>query len=467
MTTPNNSIEDTSDREIVITRDFDAPRELVWKVWTTPEHVSKWWGPRGFSTTIEFMDVRPGGEWKHVMRGPDGAEYPNHSVFMEVVEPERIVYSHGGEKKGGSSVRFVSTWTFDALENNRTRLTMRGVFPSPEERDRVVREFGAIEGGKQTMERLSEHLAKEPFVIERTFRAPMEMVWKAITEKEQMKQWYFDLEAFKPEIGFETVCTVHHNAKDYVHLFKVTDVVAGKKLTYSWKYRGHEGESFVTWELFAEGDQTRLRLTHSGLETFKPEANPDYARGNFAKGWTSLIGASLANFIEKSVPPDGRDFMISRTFDAPRALVWKAWTEPKHMAQWWGPKDFTNPVCELDVRVGGAYRITMRGPDGDEYPLKGVYREIVPPERLVMFMDISDHPDSWYDMVIPDRDKTKKPHVDCVQTATFEEVDGKTKLTIRTRFESVAIRDAMIEMGMNGGWSLSLDRLTTCLANMA
>lgn len=148
----------TTDREIVITRDFDAPRELVWQVWTDPRHVVKWWGPNGFTTTIEKMDVRPGGEWKHVMHGPDGTDYPNHSVFQEVVKPERIVYSHGGSKPGDPGVSFVSTWTFEALPGNRTRLTMRGVFPSAAERDRVVREYGAIEGGKQTLGRLAEYL---------------------------------------------------------------------------------------------------------------------------------------------------------------------------------------------------------------------------------------------------------------------------------------------------------------------
>ena len=89
----------TADREIVVSRVFDAPRELVWEAWTNPKHVANWWGPTGFSTTIEKMDVRPGGEWKHVMHGPDGTDYPNHSVFIEVVKPERIVYSHAAASR--------------------------------------------------------------------------------------------------------------------------------------------------------------------------------------------------------------------------------------------------------------------------------------------------------------------------------------------------------------------------------
>ena len=124
---------DTSDREIVITREFDAPRELVWEAMTNPKHVVNWWGPRGFSTTIEKMDFRVGGVWKHVMRGPDGVNYPNQSVFKEIVKPERIVFSHGGKREGGPGVSFVSTWTFEKLAADKTRVTIRMVFPSAAE----------------------------------------------------------------------------------------------------------------------------------------------------------------------------------------------------------------------------------------------------------------------------------------------------------------------------------------------
>lgn len=140
----------------------------------------------------------------------------------------------------------------------------------------------------------------EPFVIERTYEAPVEKVWKAITDKDQMKQWYFDLAAFKPEVGFEFQFMAGEDNKQYLHVCKITEVVAGRKLTYSWRYDGYEGNSFVTFELFPEGDKTRLRLTHDGLETF-PASNPDFAKKNFAMGWTEIIGTSLKEFVEKSV----------------------------------------------------------------------------------------------------------------------------------------------------------------------
>jgi len=291
----------TADREIVISRVFDAPRELVWDAWTDPKQVVHWWGPQGFTTTIEEMDVRPGGVWKHVMRGPDGTEYPNKSIFKEVTKPERIVYSHGGGKKGAPGVHFEATWSFDVVEGNKTRLTIRQLFASAEDRDTVVKVYGAIEGGKQCLARLGEQLAKTPVVIERTFDAPIELVWKAITDKEQVSKWSFGgLDGFKAEVGFKTQFNVHHNGKNFLHLLTVTDVVPGRKIAYTWRYDGHPGDSLVTYELFSEGDKTRIKLTHEGLESFQPESNPDYARGNFVQGWTSLIGSLLKDFVEKT-----------------------------------------------------------------------------------------------------------------------------------------------------------------------
>ena len=331
MTKKKSLSKEFADREIVITRVVDAPRERVWEAWTDPKQVAKWWGPRGFSTTIEEMDVRVGGVWKHVMHGPDGTDYPNKSVFIEVVKPARIVFSCGGGKRGAKGVNFESTWTFEAVKAGKTKVTIRMVFATAAERDRVAKEYGAIEGGKQTLGRLAEHL------------------------------------------------------------------------------------------------------------------------GGMATSGT----AEAAD----------REFVITRVFDAPRELVWKAWTEPKQMARWWGPKAFTNPVCEMDVRVGGAFRIVMRGPDGADYPAKGFYREVVKPARLVMALDHSELPDAWHDKVNPRRDKTAgKPALEALTQVTLEERDGKTKQTIRIRFDTAKVRAALLKIGMSHGWSQSLERLDELLA---
>ncbi len=142
----------TADREIVSARVFDAPRELVWKAWVDPKHVAQWWGPKGFTNTIHEMDVRPGGVWRFAMHGPDGTDYKNEIVFIEVVKPERLVYDHV------SGPRFHVTATF-ADEGGKTKLTMRMVFPTVEERDNTIKKFGAVEGLNQTLGRLGEHLA--------------------------------------------------------------------------------------------------------------------------------------------------------------------------------------------------------------------------------------------------------------------------------------------------------------------
>jgi uncharacterized protein YndB with AHSA1/START domain len=148
-----------AEREIVISLVFDASLEMVWDAWTDPKQVVKWWGPRGFTTTIHEMDVRTGGVWRQTMHGPDGANYPGKSIFAEVVKHKRLVFSHSGGKEGGPGANFKSTWTFEA-EGDQTKVTIRMVFDSVEARERVVREFGAIEGGKQTLARLGEFLAE-------------------------------------------------------------------------------------------------------------------------------------------------------------------------------------------------------------------------------------------------------------------------------------------------------------------
>ena len=152
-----NSLDlDQDPRVIVGTRVLDAPRELVWRVWTDPKHLAQWWGPNGFTTTSAF-DARVGGIWRFVMHGPDGRDYENRITYDEIVKPERIVYHHGGGDDV-EPVQFRTIVTFEDL-GGKTRLTMRGEFLSAEERARVIREYGADKGLVQTLARLANHLA--------------------------------------------------------------------------------------------------------------------------------------------------------------------------------------------------------------------------------------------------------------------------------------------------------------------
>jgi uncharacterized protein YndB with AHSA1/START domain len=309
---------DTRDREIVITRVFDAPRELVWKTWTDPKHIVNWWGPKGFTSTIHEMDVRTGGAWRLTMHGPDGTDYPNDSVFIEVVKPERIVYAHGGGRAGDPPALFEATWTFKA-QGEKTELTMRMLFASAEARQQVVEKYRAVEGANQTFGRLADYLA----------------------------------------------------------------VTSG----------------------------------------------------------TVTNGKAM---------PREREIVLTRIFNAPREMVFKAWTDPKQLARWWGPKGFTNPVCEADARVGGAWHIVMRSPAGDEHPCGGVYQEVVEPERLV-FTNVAT-------------DKDGNPIIDGLTTVLFTDEGGKTKVTLRTRGLAVVDYAVPYLAGMEMGWTQSLERLAEQLA---
>jgi uncharacterized protein YndB with AHSA1/START domain len=275
------------------------------------------------------MDVRPGGVWKHVMHGPDGTDYPNKSVFTEVVEPERIVYSHGGGRKGARGVHFEATWTFEALDRGTTRLTIRQVFPTAEERHRVVKEYGAIEGGKQTLERLGEHLH-------------------------------------------------------------------------------------------------------------------------------AMAGSA-------PVAESGRDFVITRNFDAPRELVFKAWTEAARLKEWWGPRGFEMLSLKLDLRSGGVFHYCMRAPNGSEMWGKFVYREIAAPERVVFVVSFSDvkggltrHPlsPSW--------------PLEVLNTLTFTEHGGKTTLRLQSHpINATDEERKTFEAGhrsMQQGFGGTLDQLAAYLA---
>jgi uncharacterized protein YndB with AHSA1/START domain len=148
-----------------------------------------------------------------------------------------------------------------------------------------------------------------------------------------------------------------------------------------------------------------------------------------------------------------RNIVLSRILDAPRELVFKLWTDPAHLAMWWGPKNFTNPVCEVDARPGGALGIVMRAKDGAEHPMKCVFREVIPPGKLV-FTNIA---------------------VDCagnvllegLTSVTFEDIGGKTKLTVETGAVGMVEMAAGMLQGMDAGWGQSLDKLANLTCRFA
>ena len=155
-----------------------------------------------------------------------------------------------------------------------------------------------------------------------------------------------------------------------------------------------------------------------------------------------------------------RELVVTRSLDAPRTLVWKAWTTPEHLAVWWRPVDFDVLDCEIDLKVGGAFRVTLRGPDGALYPGNGGFREVVPPERIV-YEGLADDPDSQ----AHNPGGAGMPPGARV-TVTFEERDGKTEVTVMTRFPSVAAQRAAVESGYDTGWTDGLAQLGALLRRL-
>jgi uncharacterized protein YndB with AHSA1/START domain len=140
-----------------------------------------------------------------------------------------------------------------------------------------------------------------------------------------------------------------------------------------------------------------------------------------------------------------RELTLTRIFDAPRDLVFRAWTDPLMLAQWWGPRMFTAPLCEVDPRVGGEIKIVMRGPDGAEHTMKGVFREIVCPEKIVFVNNAYG------------ADGTQ--HLEGITTVIFAGDGGKTKLTLYTIATGLTPMSEMMLGGMNEGWVQTIDRL--------
>ena len=183
----------TAERELVLSRVFDAPREVVFDAWTNPQHVGKWWGPKGFTTTTHRIDIRTGGEWAFIMHGPDGRDYENHLYYDEIVKPERIVYTHG------PAPRFQSTITF-IEQNGKTKVTMRMVHESTEIRNNIAKY--AVDGGFEHMACLAEFLgdkhqplaiglpSEREIILRRVFDAPRELVFEMMTKCEHVKRWW-------------------------------------------------------------------------------------------------------------------------------------------------------------------------------------------------------------------------------------------------------------------------------------
>lgn len=308
-----------ADRTIETVRIVAAPPAVVWRAWTDPQHLAKWYGPSGFTTTTQSHDLRVGGQWRFTMHGPDGRDYANVVTFLELRAPERIVYRHGGAVEG-EPVLFTTTVTIEPLPDapERTKVTLRAVFPDANARAHVIRTVDAAEGGKQTLARLAalaEALAtgsgsagaagSEPFRLNRVVRAPLELVWKVWTEREHLTRWFgpkgctLSVEEFELRPGGRVLYTMH---------WKGAGAMRGK-----WTMREVQAPSrlvFVTSFADANGATVRAPfadpwpLEMLSVVTFAPHAG--VGQGTVVTLVTTALGASPA---EQRVFDDGHASM--------------------------------------------------------------------------------------------------------------------------------------------------------------
>lgn len=309
---------DTARRELTLERTVRAPRDLVFAAYTSAEHITKWWGPDGFTTVVETMDVRPGGEWRFLMIGPDGTEYTNLVVYRRVEPPELLAFRHSdGDGANGFDVTITFT---EAPGGTHVRQVSR--FDSVEARQ-AVEEFGAVELGQQTMRKLSEYVEDE-------------------------------------------------------------------------------------------------------------------------------LSAA---------------FRLERVVAAPRALVFRAWTEPEHLARWWGPAAMAIAVRSFDLRPGGLFVYSMTAPDGSESFGRWLFEEITPPERIVWRNAFADA----HGNAIPAPFDPAFP-VEILCTVSFSEDGAGTRLNLfgRPAGRSDTEREAYraLHDSMRQGFGATFDQLDAYLARL-
>jgi len=460
---------DTADREISLTRTFDAPRELVYRMFTEAEHVTHWWGPRGFRTQVHSMDARPGGRWSLTMTGPDGTVFPNEIVFDELVRPSRIKFHHPG---GPGHIT-----TIDLTEKDgKTEVFFHMLFPTAAVRQMVVEKFGAIQGLSDTLGKLGKYLAaraaqKDDLVITRTFAAPLDAVAKMFTDLQHVASWW----------GPKHFKSVVHEWDARPNGKIRLDMHAPDGVVYPMGGRFHEVEHgrivFTASALDAEGNavlenhNTITLEEKSGKTTLTlrvhviglTPAAALYLQG-MSQGWSQSLDR-LEQALSSKEMNMGSEFVIARTFDAPRDLVWKAWTERDNLAKWFGPKGMNIVKSDLDFRVGGTYHYGLQPPGGDVFYGLWQFREITPPKELVFLSSFSD----------ANRGLARHPMaptwpLEMLSRITFEEPSpGQTTVTVRwsalnaTPAEQQAFDNA--HASMNGGWSGTFEQLAAYLAS--
>ena len=305
-----------------ITRIYDAPVQAVWDAWTDPEQVAQWWGPRGFSLTTHSKDLRPGGSWNYTMHGPDGVDYPNKTHYFEVEPLSKLVYDHGSHDDRPPLFRV--TVLFTEIDG-KTRMDMSMALPTPEAAEET-RKFIKKAGGDSTWDRLAEYLekessGKEKFVINRTFDAPLELMFEMWTDPKHFAQWLpptgLDMHFIKVDIKPGGSSFYRMSGNGDVKLYGRADYLKIRKpdcIVYTQQFCD-ENEKVIrhpmapvwpetmltTVNLAEEGpDRTRVTVTWEPYGGTTPEEFDAFIklRGSMTQGWSGSfdkLEAHLSN----------------------------------------------------------------------------------------------------------------------------------------------------------------------------
>ncbi len=300
--------------KVVLSRTLNHPIDVVWDALINPEKLRIWFA-------MICGDFRPEGEI--LIQFEDEQRTVSKARIVTMEKPHLFEFEWENElaswklsRLGAQATLLTLTYSrltddyaisvsagwhqiIDQLETvlaGRTEPFPFGAGPT-DEGNRLKKEYRKVllTDYPQLWETVKD---EEPVTVRKEFNAPLSRVWRALTEKNEMKQWYFDLEEFKPEPGFVFEFTAGSEKRRWPHRCKVIEVITGRKLTYTWEYPGYEGRSYVVWEIFEEAGKTVLVLRHYGLDTF-PADVPELARTNFADGWNSIIGQALPAFISR------------------------------------------------------------------------------------------------------------------------------------------------------------------------
>ncbi len=467
--------------ELDIARVFDAPRELVWKVWTEPEHVKLWWGPRGWTAPYVTIDLREGGQSLYAMRSAEGQTVRSKGIFIEIKPMQKIVTTDSFADEKGNIVPSTRYGLKDyPLEmqvtiqfedyHGKTRLTLkhRG-FPNKMEAD------GARNGWSESFDKMAEYLkgltgqsSVKGNAISRVFDAPRDRIWKIWTDSDEVKKWWGPAIFTAPEIRIDLAVGgkfafdmrgpgFDGTVRDYWNTGKFLEIVPMQKIVQSLSFADDKGNPVSASYYKMPGDwpmETKLTVTFEDVEggktrvTVVEEGIPADTVAPSRMGWEQQMDkiAAILRQAPKTtfnVNRDDKQVIIERIFDAPREAVWKVFTDPQAIPQLWGPARLQTTVDKMDLRPGGEWRFIQRDASGKEYGFHGKYMEIVTPMILVDTFNFEGIP----------------PGHEVVETAILENFEGKTRMTSTARYATIEDLDGMVSSGMEKGSVESWERL--------